>query len=100
MAWFLVLLSFFYIGKLDSLPRADCLGCSCHTRSRYASTVLPGPRHQAGMITRDLEAAMGHGAHSGTSQQQQYPGAVPRPVGWEDGAVVAELVVRSPDKKK
>lgn len=31
-----------YLGKLDTVPRRDCCGCSCHTRTKYAGTVVPG----------------------------------------------------------
>ncbi|KAI8465065.1 MAG: hypothetical protein J3K34DRAFT_525687 [Monoraphidium minutum] len=95
-AWFLVLLAFFFVGKLDRLPRTDCCGCTCHTRTKYAGTVAPGPMRQAGLGgwlgERGVSPAP-HPAHPG-------PGGVSIPIpphtGWEDGTVVAELVVRTP----
>lgn len=32
----------FFIGKLDRVPRQDCCGCTCHTRSKYAHSAHPG----------------------------------------------------------
>ncbi|KIY92112.1 hypothetical protein MNEG_15852 [Monoraphidium neglectum] len=91
---FLVLLAFFYIGKLDKLPRTDCCGCSCHTRAKYAGTVAPGPVRQVGI------GGGWPGAPSATAPPQGQPGevvAIPVPhAGWEDGAVLAEIVVRTP----
>lgn len=38
----LIIATFFYISKLDHAPRKDCCGCTCHTRSKYAGSVLVG----------------------------------------------------------
>jgi len=103
LAWFLVLLTFFYIKKLDALPRTDCCGCSCHTRTKYTGAVSPGPRPQPGMGA-DI---WGSGAPAqypphyppGDVEAGRSAQAVPIPIGagWEgEGHVVAELVVRAP----
>jgi hypothetical protein len=38
---FLIFVTWFYIGKIDSVGRVDCCGCSLHTKSRYQPTVAP-----------------------------------------------------------
>ena len=98
LAWFLILLTFFYIGKLDRLPRTDCCGCSCHTRSKYAGTVAPGPMRIIG-----FGGWAGHGqgglrpiTGEPSAPPQQVAIPIPHNAGWEDGHVVAELVVRAP----
>jgi len=37
----MILCTFFYIGKIDKAPRKDCCGCTCHTHSKYAGSVVP-----------------------------------------------------------
>jgi hypothetical protein len=160
---FLTLLTFFYLGRLDALPRIDCCGCTCHTvrtargtgigaacadppaprpqhsraplhvmslaptphpvrrrprrlrspapmqRGKYTGTITPGPMPQPGLYgdhwhgpaapppyPGDIEAGSKGGAgHSSDGGAAAAAAAHPLP-GWEDGTVVAELVVRPP----
>ncbi|GBF87337.1 hypothetical protein Rsub_00048 [Raphidocelis subcapitata] len=93
LAWFLVLLTFFFIGKLDALPRTDCCGCSCHTHAKYAGRITPGPMPQPGMG--------GEPGWVGAPLPPAYPDLeggqtqAPAEAGWESH-VVAEVVVRTP----
>lgn len=100
LAWFLILLTFFYIGKLDRLPRTDCCGCTCHTRSRYSATIMPpGPLRMVGFGAWGGRGR-GLGPITGSPAARPKAGevAIPMPRGgsWEDGQVVAQVVVRPP----
>jgi hypothetical protein len=38
---FLIITSWVYISRIDSVPRIDACGCSWHTKGRYAPAVAP-----------------------------------------------------------
>lgn len=105
LALFFALLAFGYLGKLDALPRVDCCGCSCHTRARYAAAVAPGPRPQPGLAYPGINGAVVGGIGGGRGRSGDLEAPRPAAVaaraapGWDDGTVVAELVVRTPAKK-
>eukprot|EP00879_Flechtneria_rotunda_P025064 GHRR01026603.1.p1 GENE.GHRR01026603.1~~GHRR01026603.1.p1 ORF type:complete len:242 (-),score=66.94 GHRR01026603.1:241-933(-) len=79
----LIFLTFFFIGRIDKVPRKDCCGCTCHTAGKYVGTVVPGTLPQYN--TNGFEA------HSYNA---------PNGAMWGEGGATAQVVIGAPPKGK
>jgi hypothetical protein len=92
---FLIITSWVYITRIDSVPRIDACGCSWHTKGRYACGVAP-PLGSAGGALLEGMPGDGMGGEEGSPEGavavviSRLPGDALMKEGLEEAGVVTE----------